>query len=215
MFDMDGVLVETESLWDEVRHGLVRDWGGAYPQGTARAIMGMSSTEWSAYLERELGVPRPAREISAEVVRRLRIRFAEELPVIPGAVEAVHALSEAGFAIGLASSSNRELIDDMLERTGLAATIRVSVSSEEVARGKPAPDVYLAATAALGCTPPTCVAVEDSSNGLRAAHAAGLRVIAVPNRDFPPAAEAVALADAVVTTTAEVTPELVTSLASR
>ncbi len=209
MFDMDGVLVETEGLWDEVRRELVVAWGGVYPEGTARALMGMSSTEWSAYMARQLGVPRAPAEISDEVVRRLRSRYAERLPLINGAVGAVRALHAAGLRLAVASSSNRELIDDVLLVTGLSNVFLASVSSEEVAQGKPAPDVYLAAVAALGLTPVACAAVEDSSNGIRAAHAAGLAVIAVPNREFPPAEEALALADLVVTTTSEVTPALV------
>ncbi len=208
VFDMDGVLVDTEGLWDEVRRELVAEWGGVYPEGTARAMMGMSSTEWSAYMAEQLGVQRQPAEIGAEVVRRLRLRYTESLPVIDGAVGAVRAVHQAGLRLALASSSNRELIDEVLARTRLSGLFEVTVSSEEVAHGKPAPDVYLAAVAGLRLSPDVCVAVEDSSNGLRAAHAAGLRVIAVPNHEFPPADDALALAEVVVGSTADVTPAL-------
>jgi HAD superfamily hydrolase (TIGR01509 family) len=135
-------------------------------------------------------------------------RYREQLPLIDGAVEAVQRLAPA-FPLAVASSSNRPLIEAVLEGAGIAPLFQVVVSSEEVARGKPAPEVYLEATRRLGLQPARCAAVEDSSNGLRAAHAAGMRVIALPNEHYPPAPDALALADVVIASPAELTPELV------
>jgi HAD superfamily hydrolase (TIGR01509 family) len=174
-------------------------------------MMGMSSPEWSRYMRDTIGLADEPEEISAEVVRRLEEIYRRELPLLPGAVETVRALAER-WPLGLASSSNRELIDLVLEESGLAPLFAATVSSEEVERGKPAPDVYLEAARRLDAPPEACVAVEDSAAGIRSAHAAGMRVIAVPNRDFPPPAEALALAQAIVETVGEVTPTLVASL---
>src|SRR6185503_6155960 len=171
----------------------------------------MSSPEWAAYLHHELGVPLEAAEINREVVRRMDDGYRSGLPLLPGASEAVRALAEH-WPLALASSSNRELIDLALELAGFGDAFRVTVSSEEVERGKPAPDVYLAAARGLGVEPTQCVAIEDSSNGLRAAAAAGMTVIAVPNPHYAPAPDALALAAAAVAIVGDVTPELVASV---
>jgi HAD superfamily hydrolase (TIGR01509 family) len=212
VFDMDGVLVDTEHVWDEVREQLTADWGGRYTPEAQQAMMGMSSSEWSRYMHEAVGLPQSPEEINAEVVRRMLDRYRADLPVVPGAVEAVRALHGAGLALAVASSSNRPLIDTVLETAGITDAFAATVSSEEVARGKPAPDVYLEAARRLGVDPATCVAVEDSSNGIRAAHAAGMRVLAYPNRVYPPAADALALAAATLGAMDELTPALVTEL---
>ena len=197
VFDMDGVIVDTEQVWDEVREELVAEWGGRYSPGAQRAMMGMSSGEWSRYLHDEIGLPQAPEEISDEVVRRMLDRYRVDLPLIDGAVAAVRELARS-FPLAVASSSNRPLIDAVLETAGIADCFAATVSSEEVARGKPSPDVYLEAARRLGVTPTHCVAVEDSANGIRAAAAAGLHVIAYPNRHYPPDAESLALADAII-----------------
>lgn len=204
IFDMDGVLVDTEHLWDEVREALTEEWGGRYTPEAQEAMMGMSSAEWSRYLHGTVGLREPPEVINAEVVRRMLARYEADLPVVPGAVESVGQLVEQGLALALASSSNRELIDAVLTRLDLAALFDVTVSSEEVRRGKPAPDVYLEAARRLGVEPARCAAVEDSASGIRAAHAAGMRVIAYPNRHYPPAADALALAEIVLDTATEI-----------
>ena len=195
VFDMDGVLVDTEHLWDEVREQLTDEWGGRYTPDAQRAMMGMSSLEWSRYLHEVVGLREPPEAINAEVVRRMLARYELDLPVVPGAREAVRRLHADGLALAVASSSNRELIDAVLRSLELERCFRVTVSSEEVARGKPAPDVYLEASRRLGVAPERCVAVEDSASGIRAAHAAGMRVIAYPNRHYPPDDEALELAE--------------------
>jgi HAD superfamily hydrolase (TIGR01509 family) len=205
VFDLDGVLLDSEQVWDEVREQLVKERGGRWHERAQAEMMGMSSVEWSRYMHDELGVPEPPEEISAEVVRRLEDRYRRELPLIDGAREAVGRLA-ARWPLGLASSSNRELIDLVLELSGLAPFFRVTVSSEEVPRGKPAPDVYLEAARGLGVPPARCAAVEDSRNGIRSAKAAGMKVIAIPNPHFPPGQDSLALADVTLGSLAELTP---------
>jgi HAD superfamily hydrolase (TIGR01509 family) len=208
VFDLDGLLLDTEQVWDQVREGLVRERGGRWTERAQADMMGMSSLEWSNYMHDELGLAELPEEISAEVVRRMMERYRGRLPLIDGAVEAVRRLA-ARWPLGLASSSNRELIDLALELSGLDGCFRATVSSEEVARGKPAPDVYLEAARRLGVDPGACAAIEDSRSGIRSARAAGMRVIAVPNRHFPPDGETLALADVVLDSLTELTADIV------
>ena len=202
VFDMDGVIADTEHVWDEVREVLVADWGGTYSPAAQRAMMGMSSLEWSAYMHEELGLVQTPEEINAEVVRRMLERYRTSLPLVDGAVAVVRELAES-LPLAVASSSNRSLIDAVLESAGITACFSATVSSEEVARGKPSPDVYVEAARQLGLEPGCCVAVEDSGNGIRAAAAAGMRVIAYPNRHYPPDPESLALADSVIDSLSE------------
>ena len=211
VFDMDGVLVDTEHLWDEVREALTEEWGGRYTPEAQEAMMGMSSREWSRYLHETVGLEQPPDVINDEVVRRMLARYETDLPVVPGAADAVRRLAESGLRLAVASSSNRELIDAVLRRLELADLFAVTVSSEEVARGKPAPDVYLEAARRLGVDPARCVAIEDSGSGIRAAHAAGMHVIAYPNRHYPPGPEVLRTADAVVDDVGDVVGVLIPS----
>ena len=208
VFDLDGVLIESEEVWDAVRAAYVRERGGRYDAEVQRAMMGMSSTEWSRYLHDSAGVADEPQAINDDVVRRMLSVYREHLPLLPGAAEAVRRLA-ARFPLGLASSSNRALIDTVLEVSRLAPFFAATVSSEEVARGKPAPDVYLEAARRLGVDPTRCAAVEDSHGGIRSAKAAGMRVIAIPNRSYPPDEESLALADVTIGSLDELTPELV------
>jgi HAD superfamily hydrolase (TIGR01509 family) len=213
VLDLDGVLVDSEQRWDAARRALVADRGGRWKDGATRAMMGMSAPEWSRYLHEELGVDLEPAAIDAAVVERLMADYQEALPLLPGAVEAVRALAEH-WPLGLASSSNRPVIELVLQRAGIAGCFRAWLSSEEVARGKPAPDVYLEAARRLGVDPARCVAVEDSTNGIRAAVAAGMAVVAVPNAAFPPAEDALAAVAVTVEGIARVTPEVIASAAS-
>ena len=214
IFDLDGVLLDSEQSWNAAKEELVRESGGRWRDDAPTAMMGMSSPEWAAYLRDELGVPMDADVISQDVVERMLEGYRRALPLLPGAVDSVRALS-ARWPLGLASSSNREVIELVLELAGLGDAFEAALSSEEVARGKPAPDVYLAVAGRLGADPARCVAIEDSSNGLRAAAAAAMAVIAVPNPHYPPEDDALALAAEVVTGVREVTPDLVERAVTR
>lgn len=211
VFDLDGVLVDSERVWDEVRRAVVAERGGRWRDEATRAMQGMSTPEWAAYLAGPLGAGGTADELAELVVARMADRYRAAVPLLPGAVDAVVALA-ARWPLAVASSSPPELIGAVLAAAGVEDRFRVTVSSEEVARGKPAPDVYLAAAGRLGVEPGHCVAVEDSANGLRSAAAAGMTVVAVPNPHYPPPADALALAAATVPTPAGLTAELVGSL---
>ena len=210
VFDLDGVLIQTEELWDEVREELARAGGGRYGEEEQRAMMGMSSPEWSRYMHEHVGLTESPDEIAAEVVRQMAARYREHLPLIEGAVEAVERLA-ARWPLGVASSSNRELIDLVLELSGLDRLFHATVSSEEVERGKPAPDVYLEACRRLDVEPARAAAVEDSHAGIRSAKAAGMRVLAIPNPAYPPDDEALAAADVVLDSLPDLTPDAVES----
>jgi HAD superfamily hydrolase (TIGR01509 family) len=211
VFDLDGVIVDSEQVWNEAREQLVRERGGTWHERATADMMGMSSTEWSQYMHDRLGVPMDPDEINDDVVRRVASIYERGLPLLPHAVGTVRELA-VHRPLGLASSSNRPIIELVLERSDLSSCFSVMVSSEEVERGKPAPDVYLAVARALRVEPTDCVAVEDSTNGIKSAVAAGMRTIAVPNREFRPADDVLAAAAIVVPSLADATPELVASL---
>ena len=210
VFDLDGLLIDTEQVWDQVREALVRERGGRWHDRAQADMMGMSSTEWSRYLHEELGLSEPPEELNRLVVERMQEQYRAGLPVIDGAVEAVRRMADR-WPIGLASSSNRPLIDLTLDGMGVAELFRATVSSEEVERGKPAPDVYLEAARRLGVAPERAAAVEDSANGIRSAKAAGMRVVAIPNRHFPPAEDVLELAVVRLESLAELTPGVVSA----
>ena len=197
VFDLDGVIVDSEQVWDDVREAYVRETGGTYTDESARDMMGMSSPEWSRYMAESLRVPGTPEEINAAIVERMLTRYGEAPPLLPGAVEAVRRIG-AYVPLAIASSSNRELIDVVLRVSGLAVDFTATVSSEEVPRGKPSADVYLEAARRLGIDASRCGAVEDSHNGIRSAKAAGMLVVTVPNPHYPPDDESLALADVVV-----------------
>ncbi|HZS30322.1 MAG TPA: HAD family phosphatase [Gaiellaceae bacterium] len=205
VFDLDGVLLQSEEVWDAVRERYVRERGGRYDDEVQRAMMGMSAPEWSAFLHFEAGVPEAPETINREVVRLMLEAYERDLPLLPGAVECVRRTA-AAFALALASSSNRAIFEEVLRLAGLTESFAATVSSEEVARGKPAPDVYLEAARRLGVAPERCAAVEDSHAGIRSAKSAGMRVIAIPNTSYPPDDEALELADVVVDSLDGLTP---------
>jgi HAD superfamily hydrolase (TIGR01509 family) len=208
IFDMDGVLLDSEAAWDAAREAYTREAGGSWRDSAQRDMMGMSSREWSRYMHEELGVPADPDQVSRDVVDRMLASYHERLPLIDGAVEAVERLAER-WPLGLASSANRPLIDLALRESGLGRYFQATVSSEEVERGKPAPDVYLEAARLLGVPATESAAIEDSHNGILAARSAGMRTIAIPNPAFPPGDDALAAADVVIGSIRELTPDVV------
>jgi HAD superfamily hydrolase (TIGR01509 family) len=211
IFDLDGVLIDSEQVWDEVRRQYVEEQGGRWHDRAQQEMMGMSSTEWSDYVRDELGVDRTPQRISREVAERVAVEYRNRLPLQSGAPGAVKRLASR-WPLGLASSSNREVIDLVLELSRLGDYFEATVASEEVSRGKPAPDVYLEAASRLGVEATACIAIEDSHNGILSAVAAGMHVIAIPNRAFPPGEEALDKAAWALPALRELTPELIESL---
>jgi len=212
VFDLDGVLIDSEPVWEQVRRGLVAERGGHWAADVQRRLMGMSTPEWARYLSEDLGVGLSPDAVAAAVIDRMAARYTEHVPLMVGAVEAVRRLA-ARWPLGLASSSPERLIQTVLQSVGLQSCFTVVMSTEQVAHGKPAPDIYLAVTAGLGYPPPDSAAVEDSSNGLRSAGAAGLRVIAVPQPRYPPDPDALAQASLVLPGLAGLTTDAVAALA--
>jgi HAD superfamily hydrolase (TIGR01509 family) len=211
VFDLDGVIIDTEEVWEDVRRSYVAEHGREFLADSQQRMMGMSTGEWSRHLSVDVGVDRTPEQVAADVLGRMAERYRAGLPLIPGSVDAVRRVA-ARYPVALASSSSRLLIDQVLATAGLTEVFRVTLSTEEVPRGKPAPDVYLAAVERLGLTPRVCAAVEDSSNGLRSAAAAGLAVIAVPHGVYPPAEDALAAADLVIGGLNELTVEAIEKL---
>jgi HAD superfamily hydrolase (TIGR01509 family) len=206
VFDLDGVLLDSEQVWNRAKEEVVRERGGRWRDDAPRRMMGMSSLEWTRYMHDELGVALEPAVISDQVVDRLERTYRSGLPLIDGATEAVQRLA-GSVPLGLASSSNREIIDLFLELSGLGSAFGATVSSEEVERGKPAPDVYLEVLRRLGADADRSVAVEDSHNGILAAKAAGMRVLALPNPHYPPGPDSLAEADEVLESLHELTLE--------
>jgi HAD superfamily hydrolase (TIGR01509 family) len=211
VFDMDGVLIDSEPVWEDVRRDLVAKRGGRWLADTQDKLMGMSTGEWSRYMSADLDIGMSPGEVADAVIAAMAARYAAHLPLMPGAVEAVTGLA-AYWPLAVASSAPQSLIEVVLDASGLRSSFRVALSSERVARGKPAPDIYLAVTERLGVAAGKCAAIEDSSNGLRSAAAAGLAVIAVPHPKYPPAPDALNGARLVLSGLPELTPEAVAAL---
>lgn len=208
IFDLDGVLMDSEQLWDRARRETVEEHDGHWPSGATAAMQGMSSTEWSAYLRENAGLELPSGQIVESVLDKLVGYYRQGLPLLPGADSAVRRIADH-WPVGLASSSNREVIDLVLELSSMSRLFAVTVSSEEVARGKPAPDVYLEAARRLRVEPTRCAAVEDSANGIRSAVSAGMCVIALPNPHYPPGPDALAQADLVLSELDQLTADVI------
>ncbi|WP_026184702.1 HAD family hydrolase [Salinispora vitiensis] len=211
IFDLDGVIVDSEPVWEEVRRAYVSAHGGTWQADSQRRMMGMSTGEWSRYLSDELGVDRTAEQVATEVVTEMSRRYAHRVPLIDGGVDAVRRTA-GRWPLGLASSSPTRLIRTALDATGLSDTFDATLSTEETRHGKPAPDVYLAVAERLGVDPARCVAVEDSANGVRSAAAAGMAVVAVPHGAYPLEPDAERLAAVVLSSIDELTPEVVATV---
>jgi HAD superfamily hydrolase (TIGR01509 family) len=198
IFDLDGVIVDSEIWWDEARHAFAADHDRQWTVADRHAVMGANSRQWSETMRRRLHLDLSAEEIERDVVDRMVDRYAREgPPEIEGAVPAVRAIA-ASRPTALASSSHLDVIDAALRATGLEGVFAAVVSSDEVAHGKPEPDVFLEAARRLGVPAARTLVVEDTLNGVRAAKAAAMTAVLVPNRSIPPAAGADEVADLVL-----------------
>lgn len=212
VFDMDGTLTDSEETWDVIRRGLAESRGVPWPEGATQAMMGMSTPEWSAYLAHTVGIGGTPEQAAEATIDGMRAAYAAgDIPVLHGAADAVRRMAELA-PLAVASSSPRLLIEAGLDLLGVRELVGVVVSTEEVARGKPAPDGYLAACQQLAVDPAAAVAIEDSANGLRSALAAGLKVVAVPPRFHPPADDVLTRCHAVVDNLDQVDADLLRGL---
>ncbi|MGN6680293.1 MAG: HAD family hydrolase [Streptosporangiaceae bacterium] len=211
VFDLDGVLVDSEPVWEQVRRDVVAELGGRWTDDAQQRLMGMSTGEWARYLSHDLHASAPPDKVAALVIERMRARYKDGPPLMRGAVEAVRRLASR-WPLGLASSSPPVLIDAALQGGGVKACFTVTMSTEQVPRGKPAPDIYLEVTRRMGYPPASCAAVEDSTNGIRSAVAAGLRTVAVPHPRYPPEPAALQSAALVISDLSMLTVEAVTNL---
>ena len=184
VFDNDGLLLDTEEAWTRAEVRLFPGHGSVFTMDHKRDLIGSSHTVAATKLEAMLGLPGQGEALRDELVVLVHEEAVAE-PILPrpGAVDLLDALGAAGVPIGLASNSLRPFVDLVLASAGLADRFHVVVSGDEVARPKPAPDLYLAACAGLGVDPSAAVALEDSPTGVASARAAGMRVIGVPYLD--------------------------------
>jgi HAD superfamily hydrolase (TIGR01509 family) len=188
IFDLDGTLVDAEIWWNEIREAWAAEHGRDWTAADQAAVMGANSAGWGRImrdrLDLDLPVPEIVDAIVGGVVERYRVRGA---PVIDGAAEMVRRLAADGMPLAVASSAHRAVIDAALGALGIDQLFQAVVTSDQVAHGKPAPDVYLLAASKLGVDPVDCLVVEDSLNGVLAGRAAGMTVALVPNEAVPPA----------------------------
>lgn len=213
VFDMDGVIVDSEPLWVRARKDLVREANGRWIPEAETAMMGISSDRWSAYMRDQLALDMSAERIREEVIRRMIDLYRESVPLIPGAREAIETISER-WRVGVASGSDRVLLDTVLTNSGLGSHFAATVSAEDVAEGKPSPLIYQEACRRLGAGPSACVAIEDSGSGIASALAAGMKVIAVPRPGFEPGAEILNRATVVLPDLTGLHPDLIAQVLS-
>jgi HAD superfamily hydrolase (TIGR01509 family) len=209
IFDLDGVLVDSEIWWDEVRARFAADHGRSWTSADQAAVMGANSRAWARIMRERLDLPLADEAIERAIVDGVVDRYEREgTPTIDGAVEAVRRIA-ADRPVAIASSAHADVIAAALDATGLTDVFEVVVSSDEVAHGKPAPDVYLEVARRMGVAPSTALVVEDSRNGVIAGKAAGMTVVLVPNHSVPPAPGAAEAADVVLDRLADLDPDAI------
>jgi HAD superfamily hydrolase (TIGR01509 family) len=211
IFDMDGVLVDSESCWYRAAMDFAREVGKTWTEHDHHACMGNAPEEWARYMRERMNLSLSLQDITAKVTRSVYAQYEVQLPLLPGAVQAVHAAARV-YRVALASGSPSELVDQVMELTGLNKVFRAIVAGNAVTRGKPDPDIYLEASRPIGVEPSRCVGVEDSLNGMRSLKAACMFVIAVPRPSYPLPQEALDVADAALPSLRDFSVELVQSL---
>jgi HAD superfamily hydrolase (TIGR01509 family) len=214
VFDLDGIILDSEQTWNEARTQLARQYGRTWTHRDQVDMMGSSPRTWPAQMAQKLSLPLAPEDIRQSVVGTLLESYKRSLPIVPRAPEVARALA-TNWPLGLASSSDRAVIDYVLELADLSNLFTVTVSSEEVDNGKPSPDIYLETCRRMGVDPKNCVAIEDSWSGLVSAASAGLAVIAIPNKTYQPSREFVQLADVTLQDISDLTPAIVMAAIKR
>lgn len=214
IFDMDGVLVDSEVYWHLSREEFARSRGKVWTDADQRVAMGRSTVGWAQVMKERLQLTEPVEDIIAEMKQRVMAHYDERLPLREGAIEAVK-LSAASFKCALASGSPTDIIQHVMELSGLDRVFQTIVYGDDFPNGKPAPDIYIAATERLGVRAENAVGVEDSSNGIRSLKAAGMRIVAAPSPGFPLSPDILAMCDAHILSLTEFTLPLIRSMNAR
>ena len=214
VFDMDGVLVDSEVYWEQSRVEFARDRGKVWTGALQRLAMGRSTIGWATVMRENLGLSESTDDIIAEMKARVIAQYEECMPTRTGALESVRHMQKH-FRVGLASGSPTEIIKAVMQITGLDQVFEVMIYGDRVPRGKPAPDIYLEALQALDVSPAASLGIEDSANGLRSLKAAGMYAVAAPSPGFPLTDDVLELADAHITTLEHFTVDLVRQIESR
>jgi len=197
IFDMDGLLVDSEPCWEQARRNMAAEYGRDWTADDQRHVMGVSTATWANYMIERLGLKMTPQALIERIVSDMQAVYRRQIPFMPGAIQAVR-LAASHYPTGLASGSERRLIETVVNDAALLGQFQAVVCSDKLARGKPAPDIYLETARQLGLSPEACLCVEDSSNGILAGKAAGMKVIAVPDGRFQPNREVIRQADIVL-----------------
>lgn len=211
IFDMDGLLIDSEPFWDKARSSMAAKAGKDWNKDDHKAVMGVSTSEWVGYMISRLELVMSPKAVEQKIVAEMVTLYQRQIPYLPGAAEAV-ALSAAKYPTGLASGSPRSLIDTVTGDKALKGKFKAILSSDQIEHGKPSPDIYLATAKMLGARPKNCVCLEDSGNGILAGKNAAMKVIAVPDSRFPPGAEKLHAADVVLESLSEFSLEILEKL---
>lgn len=207
IFDMDGILIDSEPVWDAARARMAARLGKTWDKNDHEAVMGVSTAEWVAYMIKRLEPNMSHAEVQEEIARNMRELYTQEIPFMPLAIDTVD-LAKSLYRVGLASGSIRELVDIVTTSPSLKGKFEYALSADQVERGKPWPDVYLKTCELMNVDPRNCLCIEDSGNGILAGKAAGMRVIAIPDERFPVKPEKLKEADLVLSSLEQVTKEL-------
>ncbi len=211
LWDMDGVLMDSEACWFESRIEFAERFGKIWTMNDQRVAMGRSTIEWAEVMRERLSLDLTLDQIMEEVITLVMDRLGERLPVLPGALEAVK-LTATRYPIALASGSPTRVIDHVLNITGLHKVFQAVVYGDDMTRGKPDPEIWLTAADKLGVDVTLCAGIEDSGNGIRSLRAAGVYTIAVPSPGFPLSPDVLALADRVLPSLEHFTLDLLDSI---
>ena len=214
IFDMDGVLVDSEHYWIQSRQEFAQAHGRTWTPEMQQQVMGRSTAAWARVMREQLELDLPAEAIMDGIVGRVIAHYERELPLMPGALEAVR-LAASAYRIALASGSPTAIIERVLDLTGLDSVFEHVLYGDDFEHGKPAPDIYLETARRLGLLPAECVGIDDSGNGVRALKAAGMYAIAAPSPGFPLPADILALADAHLAALTDFSLDMVRALDSR
>lgn len=197
IFDMDGLLIDSEPCWDKARFNMAARAGVNWNKEDHKAVMGVSTHEWVSYMIERLSLKLPPKEVEETILDNMKQIYSRNIPFLPGATEAV-SLSNSHYPTGLASGSPRSLIDTVINSPPFNNKFEVALSGDMFSKGKPSPDIYLEAARCLGIPPEHCVCLEDSGNGILAGKNAGMKVIAVPDPRFMPSEKKLKNADIVL-----------------